>query len=145
MAPLILGVPASKRLGKTSQEERSRLTEEIMLPPKRKAGMRSKSSLLPHKTPIPVGLNILWPEKAKKSTPKRWTSVFKWGTPWAPSKMMVMGPWARAKRTISSTGLIVPKTLETQVKVKSLGLWVRASCRESRSKVPSGRISIQRS
>ena len=59
---------------------RSRVTLLIMLPPVRKGGMASSSSRRPHSAPIPDGPSILWPDRARKSTPSAVTSTGMCGT-----------------------------------------------------------------
>jgi hypothetical protein len=54
----------------------------------------------------------LCPEQARKSQPRAWTSVARWGTLWAPSRRTT-APAAWARRTIAAASVIVPSTFET--------------------------------
>ena len=72
---------------------------------------------------MPVGPSILWAEKARKSQSHLATSVLKCGTHWAPSTRQ-RAPFPRASATSFSTGLTVPKALETAVNATSLVLGV---------------------
>jgi len=73
--------------------------------------MRSSSSRLPYKKPVPVGPSILWPEAAKKSQSSARTSTGMWGADWAASTT-TRAPTRCAASTISGSGLIVPSTFE---------------------------------
>ncbi len=85
---------------------------------------------------MPVGPHILCDEKARKSQSRARTSTGMWGTDWAASTI-ASAPAAWAASTSSRTGLMVPKTLETAVKEKSLVRSVRKSPSRSRASVPS--------
>ena len=78
-ASAIGGVPASNFQGSSAQLNPSRRTSLIISPPPRNGGMASSSSRRAHRTPMPVGPSILWPEKATKSAPRAPTSIVRWG------------------------------------------------------------------
>ena len=69
IASAIGGVPASKRAGGGAGRNESSFTSKIMPPPPRNGAISSNSEARPHRTPMPVGPIILWPENAMKSTP----------------------------------------------------------------------------
>ncbi len=67
---------------------------------------------------MPVGPIILWPEKARKSASSAFTSTGMWGTDCAASTTH-SAPTSWARFAISSTGLMVPRTLEVWTTVTS--------------------------
>ena len=88
---------------------------------------------------MPVGPQILWPEKARKSQPISRTSTRVWPALWAASTT-VMTPASRARRQSSVAGLTEPIVLEMCVNESSLA---RSSCSSSceRSSVPSSPLT----
>ena len=86
MASAMAGVPASNFQGTSFHSVASRVTRLIMLPPVRKGGIASSSSRRPHSAPMPDGPSILWPDRARKSTPSSPTSTGMCGTLWAASQ-----------------------------------------------------------
>ncbi len=111
-----------------------------MAPPYKKGTISSNSSLFPYNTPMPIGANILCPEKARKSQPISFTSTGICGTDCAPSTRNRAPAWC-ASRPISCTGLIVPSMLDTWVQQTSRVRSVIASCNCSMSSVPSSWMS----
>ena len=97
----------------------SMVTSRIISPPPRNGGMASRSSSVPHSTPMPVGPHILWPVKATKSAPRPATSVARWGTYWQASTT-AMAPAAWAAAASRSTGVSVPSTFDMAAKPTTL-------------------------
>ena len=62
----------------------------------------SNNSLLPQRTPTPVGPTALWPEYVKKSTSSLFTSTGMCGTDWQASNKTI-APTSRARLTIGSS------------------------------------------
>mmetsp|Transcript_33090 Transcript_33090/g.79054 ORF Transcript_33090/g.79054 Transcript_33090/m.79054 type:complete len:201 (-) Transcript_33090:292-894(-) len=90
---------------------------------------------------MPVGPHILCPLAATKSTPRDWTSTPMCGTDWHASRI-IFAPGAavpRTIRTMSSTGLTVPRTFETCWTETIFVLSVTSSENISRSNDPSRR------
>src|SRR5674476_1597332 len=108
------GVPASNRYGGGANVDPVMRTTSIISPPPRNGGRLSSSSYRPQSTPIPVGPQILWPVKARRSQPRSATDVGSCGTPWEASTT-ITAPTACAMAATCATGLIVPSTLLTHV------------------------------
>ncbi len=75
----------------------------------------------PRGTPMPVGPHILWPVKATKSAWRACTSSGMCGAAWEAS-MQTRAPTSWARRMIVSTGLTVPRMLDTSTKGDDLRL-----------------------
>ena len=139
-----LGVPASNFSGSGAQVARSSKTSRIMPPPPRKGGIASSSSRRPQSTPMPVGASILWPEKARKSTPR--ALHVGWHVRHA---LRAVGDHdrpdlVRQRRQSPARSEIVPSTLEAcaiaTTRVRGVSSWRKSS----RSTVPSGVSWISR-
>ena len=73
--------------------------------------MPASTSRRPHSAPIPVGPHILCPVNASRSTPSAVTSVGRCGTD-CDASSSTSAPTSRARATIRSVGLIVPRMLD---------------------------------
>ena len=136
------GVPASYFAGTGAVVKPSNVTVSIMLPPPRKGGIASSSSMRPQSIPMPDGPHILWLENATKSASQAWTSVGLCGTNWQASTI-VSAPASWAAAHSSATGGSVPSTLLIAVNDSTLA----PSRRRPRSVVsrrPSAVSGIQR-
>ena len=102
-----------------------------------------QQAALPYSTPIPVGPKILWPENVKKSQSMRLTSIGMWGVDCAPSTKTGT-PCAWAIAIICSTGLTVPKALETCVTATNLVRGPRRAANCSRINSPASLIGATR-
>ena len=107
----MLGTPASNFCGNWAQVASVIVTESIIDPPKRNGDISFNNSSRPQSTPTPVGPNILWPEKAMKSTSNSFTSTLKCGTDWHASSTRI-APTALAATVICFKGVILPKTFD---------------------------------
>lgn len=85
---------------------------------------------------MPVGPHILWPVKATKSAWRAWTSSTMCGAA-CEASMTTSAPTSWARRMIVSTGLMVPRRLETRVKETTLVRSVMTSSMLERSSRPS--------
>ena len=108
----MLGVPASKRIGRSSHVASSYVTASTISPPVRNGVICSRTSSFTYNPPIPVGPSILCPENARKSQSMSCTSTGMCGTLCAPSTSTA-APTARALAASSLTGLMVPTALDS--------------------------------
>ena len=116
IAPAIFCVPASNFKGGIWSETFPHVSNLVFIPPPERRGeIFFKSSYFPYITPIPVGPQILCPEKAKKSQSISLTSTFICGTLWAPSTInKALCSWAIFASSLTST--VYPKTFVTWAK-----------------------------
>ena len=133
----MLGTPGSNFLGAGAQVAPVMVTFSIIDPPVRKGGSSASNSLRPQKIPIPVGPTVLWPENARKSISRAFTSTGICGTDWQASKTTT-APTSCARFTISCNGIIVPRTFDWCVSATTFVLSVITCAIFDKSNRPSG-------
>jgi len=114
-----------------------------MLPPPCQGWVASRMAAFPYTTPMPVGAKTLWPEKTNQSASRACTLTRRWETDWAPStSTLAPARWARS--TISFTGVMVPRALETWVMATSLVFSLSSFWTSSRRIWPSSSTGMTR-